>query len=188
MEHLTQVQRRVIEHGENGVRRHMAIQYQEANVPWWHGRSMFRMLHETFITEYTAKRHTSRLVGRRHGEIPYEAGVVGFWVSQDGIVMSTSQKLHRYVLVGMDPLDREYLEHEVPDTQANVYWSAYVQGYWVRDTAEAQLRGDWQWIPNPVYAGYMARGEIAFVPSKPIISDKFLADSLTIAFAPLFVA
>jgi hypothetical protein len=166
----------------------MAIPYQDAGVPWWYGRSMFRMIHETFITEYMTKRSARNRGLTPYDGIPYEAGVVGFWVSSDGLVMSADQPLHRFVLVGMDPLDRVFLDAEVSDAQANLYWSAYVQGYWLRETNRSVLSGEWIWVPNPVYAGYVSRGELVITPTKPDISDKFLADTLTSTSAHLYVA
>lgn len=184
---LQREQLRIVERGHDGVLRHMAIRYQDPNKPWWAGRSMFRMLHETFIGEYLTKRAESKRCVRRDTELPYESGVVGFWVSQDGLVMSANSKLDRYVFVALDPLDWRFLHDEAHDAQANLYWSAYVTGYWIHETSNGTIVGDWIWVENPVFAAAQCAEKLT-PPTRPFVSKVFLGQCISATFATMLEA
>jgi hypothetical protein len=169
---------REIEFGENGVRRHMVIPYQGTGLPWWHGRGMFRMIHEMYVGEYLRKRDVDDKRNTGPGYIPSSTGVVGFWVSKDGLTMSATDELARFVLVGMEPSDKEFFDREVSrELSGPLFWHSYVSGYLIREVVEGELSPEWTWVKNPQYAGFTA-GMGAPVPVRPNVSDEFMREAL----------
>lgn len=156
----------------------MVIPYQDPELPWWHGRGMFRMIHEMYTGEYLRKRDVDDKRNTGLGYIPSSTGVVGFWVSKDGLVMSATEELTRFVLVGMEPSDKEFFDKEVPADCAGTYWGQYSRGYWLREIIDGELSEEWTWMRNPAYAGFMPAGLKEPAPAHPDVGDEFLAQAL----------